>query len=122
MKENKENIKVLSKEDVIKLSNYTKRQEFLSDYESWGVWLEIPELNIQVYKAELPNGKVIFVTCHKNFHSYCRQQHTAIYRFGNTCDEYHAHEDSWPFIADRLKDMKKMFLEEKKNESSDAKN
>ena len=67
MKENKENIKVLSKEDVIKLSNYTKRQEFLSDYESWGVWLDIPELNIQVYKAELPNGKVIFVTCHKIF-------------------------------------------------------
>jgi len=122
MKENKENIKMLSKEDVIKLSNFTKRQEFLSDYESWGVWLDIPELNIQVYKAELPNGKVIFVTCHKNFHSYCRQYHTAIYRFGNNGNEYHAHEDSWPFIADRLKDMKKVFLEEKKNESSDAKN
>ena len=55
MNENKENVKVLTKEDVIKLSNNTKRQEFLSDYESWGVWLDIPELGVGVFKAELPN-------------------------------------------------------------------
>ena len=70
MNENKANVKVLTKEDVIKLSNYTKRQEFLSEYESWGVWLEISEINVQIFKALLPNGKVIFVTRFKNYMRY----------------------------------------------------
>ena len=116
MNENKANVKVLTKEDVIKLSNYTKRQEFLSDYESWGVWLEIPEINAQIFKALLPNGKVIFVTRFKNYMKYGGEYSSPIYRYGES------YEDSWPFIADRLKDLKKMFLEEKKNEGSDAKN
>lgn len=56
-----ENVRVLTKEEVIKLSNGVKRREFLDDYESWGVWLDIPELNVQVYKAELPMNRVIYV-------------------------------------------------------------
>ena len=122
MNENKANVKVLTKEDVIKLSNYTKRQEFLSDYESWGVWLEIPEINAHIFKALLPDGKVIFVTRFKNYMKYGGEYSSPIYRYGESYEEYHAHEDSWPFIAERLNDLKKMFLEEKKNEGSDAKN
>ena len=56
-----ENVRVLTKEEVIKLSNGVKRREFLDDYECWGVWLDIPELNVQVYKAELPMNRVIYV-------------------------------------------------------------
>jgi len=111
-----ENVRVLTKEEVIGLSNYTKRQEFLYDYESWGVWLEIPELNAQVFKAQLPKGKVIFVTRFKNYMKYGGEYSSPIYRYGESQEEYHAHEDSWPFIADRLKVLKKMLLEEKKNE------
>ena len=111
-----ENVRVLTKEEVIGLSNYTKRQEFLYDYESWGVWLEIPELNAQVFKALLPNGKVIFVTRFKNYMKYGGEYSSPIYRYGESQEEYHAHEDSWPFVADKLKVLKKTFLEEKKNE------
>ena len=122
MNENKKNVKVLTKEDVIKLSNYTKRQEFLYNYESWGVWLDIPELNAQVFKAELPDNKVIFVTRFKNYMRYGGKYSGPIYRYGDSHKEYHAHEDNWPFIADKLKDLKKMYMEEKKNEDSDTKN
>ena len=122
MNENKENVKVLSKEDVIELSNYTKRQEFLGNYKSWGVWLDIPELNAQVFKAELPNSKVIFVTLFKNHMSYGGEYSSPVYRYAESPDAYHAHEDSWPFIAEKLKKLKKRFLEEKKNETSDTKN
>ena len=38
-----ENVRVLTKDEVIKLSNGDKRRAFLDDYESWGVWLDIPE-------------------------------------------------------------------------------
>ena len=108
----KENVKVLTKEDVINLSNYTKRQEFLSSYEDWGVWLDIPELHVQIFKAELPNSKAIFVTRFKSYMTYGGKYSSPIYRYGNTSEEYHDHEDSWPFIADMLLDIssKKPFI------------
>lgn len=121
MNVNKENVRVVTEEDVIKLSNYTKRQEFLLSYESWGIWLEIPELNAQVFKAVLPNNKAIFVTRFKSYMKFCGEYSSPIYRYGNSPEEYHAHEDSWPFIAEKLKDLKKILLEEKKNESKDTK-
>ena len=65
-----ENVRVLTKEEVIKLSNGVKRREFLDEYESWGVWLDIPELNVQVYKTELPMNRVIYVTRFKNYNTY----------------------------------------------------
>lgn len=114
MNENKENVKVLTKEDVIKLSNYTKRQEFLDSYESWGVWLDIPELSVQIFKAELPENKAIFVTRFRSYSKYAGKYSSPVYRYGNTSDEYHAVCDSWPLIADRLKDLKKKFMEERK--------
>ena len=63
-----ENVRVLTKEEVIKLSNGDKRRAFLDGFESWGVWLDIPELNVQVYKAKLPNKRVIYViVCYNIF-------------------------------------------------------
>ncbi len=117
MNENKANVKFMTKDDVIKLSNYTKRQEFLESYESWGVWLDIPELNVQIFKAELPTGKVICVTRFKSYTTYGGNYASPVYRYGNSCEEYHACPDSWQLIAERLKDLKKTFLEEKKSEN-----
>ena len=62
MKRNDENIKVLTKEDIIKLSNTVKMQEFLNDYKSWGVWLDIEAIDVQLYKALFPDNTCIFVT------------------------------------------------------------
>lgn len=121
MNEQKENVKVLTKEDVIKLSNFTKRLEFLKNYESWGVWLDIPELNVQVFKAELPMEQVIFVTRFKN-NVPSSENYSTVYRYGNSCNEYNAYGDGCTVIADKLKEFKKMFLEEKKNESSNVTN
>ena len=118
MNEKKENIKVLTADDVIELSNYTKRQEFLSSYKSWGVWLDIPELNVQVFKALLPKNRAIFVTQYKNYQRYCGEYASPIYRFGTSYSEYHAYEDSCSFIADQLKNLKKLLLEERKEESN----
>ena len=117
MNENKANVKIMTKDDVIKLSNYTKRQEFLESYESWGVWLDIPELKVQIFKAELPAGKVIYVTRFKSYTTYGGNYASPVYRYGNSCEEYRAFHDSWPLIAERLKDLKKTFLEEKKSEN-----
>lgn len=115
MNVNKENVKVLTKEDVIKLSNYEKRQNFLSDYEEWGAWLDIPELNVQVFKAILPDNSTVFVTRFKNYGRYGGEYSSPVYRHEN----YSAMCSSVFSIIDRLKELKKTYLEEKKNEISD---
>lgn len=113
-----ENVRVLTKEEVIKLSNGDKRRAFLDDYESWGVWLDIPELNVQVYKAKLPNGRVIYVTRFKNYNTYGGEYSAPVYRYGMSENEYKSYPESSAFIADRLKELKATLIAEaKKNES-----
>lgn len=112
-----ENVRVLTKEDVIKLSNCIKRREFLDDYESWGVWLDIPELNVQVYKAELPMNRVIYVTRFKNYNTYGGEYASPVYRYGEGEVEYKSYPESSSFIAEKLKKMKAILIAEaKKNE------
>lgn len=115
MNENKENVKVLTKEDVIKLSNYEKRQDFLNNYESWGAWLDIPELNVQVFKLILPDDKSVFVTRFKNYGKYGGTYSSPVYRH----EHYSAMGEGIHTIIDKLKNLKKEYLEEKKNETSD---
>ena len=113
----KENVRVLTKEDVIKLSNDVKRREFLADYECWGIWLDIPELNVQVYKAELPKNRVIYVTRFKNYNTYGGKYSAPVYRYGMSENEYKSYPESSAFIADRLKELKATLMAEaKKNE------
>lgn len=112
-----ENVRVLTKEEVIKLSNGVKHREFLDDYECWGVWLDIPELNVQVYKAELPMNRVIYVTRFKNYNTYGGDYASPVYRYGAGKVEYKSYPESSSFVADRLKELKAMLIaEEKKNE------
>ena len=112
-----ENVRVLTKDEVIKLSNGDKRRAFLDDYESWGVWLDIPELNVQVYKAKLPNNRVIYVTRVKNYNTYGGKYSAPVYRYGMSENEYKSYPESSAFIADRLKDLKATLMAEaKKNE------
>ena len=47
---------------LLVLTNDKQRLEFLGLYESWGVWLEVPELNLKFYKCDLNNGDMIVVT------------------------------------------------------------
>lgn len=118
MNENKENVKVLTKDDVIKLSNNSKRQEFLSNYESWGVWLDIPEVNVQIFKAELPNNRVIYVTRFKSYTTFGGEYASPIYRISQRGDEYKSYPESMAFVVDKLKELKTLLLSEvKKNES-----
>ena len=52
----------MTKQEYIKLwANSEKREAFLADYRSWGVWLTVPELDLVYYKHELPSGTKIIV-------------------------------------------------------------
>ena len=115
MKENKENVKVLTKEDILKLSNDKKRADFLNDYESWGPWIELPEIEAFIFKAELPMNNVIFVTQFSKSSSGFSGK-TEEYRFSNY--GYAKFSESISIVINKLKDLKKSILKEKANEST----
>ena len=120
MKETEENIKVLTDAEVIKLSNCTKRREFIESFESWGVWLDIPELNVQIFKAELPKNQQIFVTRFRNYTKYGSEYASPVYRYGKEIGEYDEFADGLLRTEEKLKELKMLLLEEKRNASSDT--
>lgn len=109
MKEIKENVKQLTKDDVISLSNMEKRQKFVEDYQSWGIWLEIPQLGVKVYKAVLPEGQSIIVTEFTT--GYGRR---GVYRYIGTDGYYAPHSDCVSVIAHSLKDLKVKYCAERR--------
>ena len=121
MKETKESIKVLTEAEVIKLSNCTKRRDFIEGFESWGIWLDIPELNVQIFKAELPKGHQIYVTRFKNFTGYGGKYSSPTYRYGKENGEYRAFADGLSCAESELKKFKMQLLEERKNANSKSK-
>lgn len=48
----------------MQLKNKAQRERFLENYKTWGLMLEIPELELKFYKYTFPNGTVIIATEH----------------------------------------------------------
>ena len=51
----------------LELTNDKQRKEFITLYKHWGVWLEVPELNLKFYKIDLNNGDFLVVTEYPSF-------------------------------------------------------
>ena len=68
--QNDENAETLINKGVgnfLVLKNDTERLDFLKMYKCWGVWLELPELNLTFYKCDLDNGDFICITEYPRF-------------------------------------------------------
>lgn len=52
------------------LKNKQERENFINNYKAWGVWKEVPELNLKFYRYELPTGAVIIVTEYMTYIGY----------------------------------------------------
>ena len=49
-------ISELTKQDVITLTNESKRKAILADWRSWAVWWDVPEIGLTVRRLNLPDG------------------------------------------------------------------
>lgn len=63
----------------MQLKNKAEREKFLENYKSWGLWKEVPELELKFYRYEFPNGTVLIAT------EYARM---IFNRFGKNGTEY----------------------------------
>ena len=53
------------KSQLLNLKNKADREKWLDGYESWGVWLKVPQLDLKVYRFQFANGDELMVS-----HSY----------------------------------------------------
>lgn len=47
----------LTRQDVIALTNESKRKAILADWQDWGIWHKAPEIGLSVYRLDLPDGR-----------------------------------------------------------------
>lgn len=118
MNENKENIKVLTEDDIIKLSNIEKRMNFLNDYQKWGVWLDIEQISVKVYKAVLPDGSIIYVTEFPIREGYGGGYISQAFRYTGSDGRYENYPDSESILIQRLKDLKVKIIRERREKSA----
>lgn len=66
-------------EKLRQLKNKAERLAFIENYAHWGVWKEIPELRVQFYKYDLPNGARIIAQTYIHpsisYLSYHQEEH-----------------------------------------------
>lgn len=62
-----------SSENLIELKNDKQRQEFLQNFEAWGVWKKVDALNIEFYRCNFNNGGYLIVSTTKYFD---KERHT----------------------------------------------
>ena len=51
------------------LKNKDERKKFIENYRSWGVWKELPELGVKLYRLNFTNGDCFIVTEYKSWYS-----------------------------------------------------
>ena len=53
--------------------NTKEREAFLKDYKKWGVWKEIPELNMTYYRYTFKNGACVVVTEYLTYSAFYKK-------------------------------------------------
>lgn len=46
----------LTKQNILNLTNESKRKAVLADWQNWGIWHKAPEIGLSVYRLDLPDG------------------------------------------------------------------
>ena len=46
----------LTRQDILALTNESKRKAVLADWQHWGIWHKAPEIGLSVYRLDLPDG------------------------------------------------------------------
>ncbi len=46
----------LTKQNILNLTNESKRKAILAAWRGWGIWHKAPEIGLSVYRLDLPDG------------------------------------------------------------------
>lgn len=109
----------LTKQDVIALTNESKRKAVLSGWRSWAVWLDEPEIGLTVRRLNLPDGSFFTASWYEgdDFFPGGGTHNVNRPRF-NLCDKggkLKAGSKAESLLTDKLKELRKKLLERGEN-------
>lgn len=109
----------LTKQDVIALTNESKRKAVLSGWRSWAVWLDEPEIGLTVRRLNLPDGSFFTASWYEgdDFFPGGGTHNVNRPRF-NLCDKggkLKAGSKAESLLTDKLKELRKELLERESN-------
>lgn len=56
----------------LSLKNGTERKEWLENYKTWGVWLDVPQVSKRYYRYNFVNGAAVIVEENLEFYNYVK--------------------------------------------------
>lgn len=56
----------------LSLKNSTERKEWLDNYKTWGVWLDVPQVSKRYYRYNFVNGAAVIVEENLEFYNYVK--------------------------------------------------
>ena len=104
----------LTRQDVIALTNESKRKAVLSGWQNWGIWHKAPEIGLSVYRLDLPDGSFFTVSWYEgdDFFPGGGTHNVNRPRF-NLCDnggKLKAGSKAESLLTDKLKEMRKELM------------
>lgn len=109
----------LTKQDVLALTNESKRKAVLADWRSWAVWWDVPEIGLTVRRLNLPDGSFFTASWYEgdDFFLGGSMGNVNRPRF-NLCDKggkLKAGSKAESLLTDKLKELRKELLEREVN-------
>ena len=105
----------LTRQDVLNLTNDKKRKAVLADWQSWGVWWEVPEIGLSVHRLNLPDGSFFSASWYAgdDFSSANgnRNVNRPRFNFGGKGSMLKAKAVAESVLTDKLKELRKELLD-----------
>ena len=109
----------LKKQDILNLTNESKRKAILAGWRSWAVWSDVPEIGLTVRRLNLPDGSFFTASWYEgdDFFPGGGTHNVNRPRF-NLCDKggkLKAGSKAESLLTDKLKELRKELLERGEN-------
>ena len=106
----------LTRQDVLNLTNDKKRKAVLADWQSWGVWWEVPEIGLSVHRLDLPDGSFFTASWYAGDDFYpANGKHNVNrprFNFGSKNGMLKARAVAESVLTDKLKELRKELLDD----------
>ena len=104
----------LTGKDILALTNESKRKAVLSDWQNWSIWHKTPEIGLNVYRLDLPDGSFFTASWYEgdDFFPGGGTHNVNRPRF-NLCDKggkLKAGSKAESLLTDKLKELRKELL------------
>lgn len=104
----------LKKQDILNLTNESKRKAVLADWRSWAVWWDVPEIGLTVRRLNLPDGSFFTASWYEgdDFFPGGGTHNVNCPRF-NLCDKggkLKAGSKAESLLTDKLKELRKELM------------